>query len=148
MILSSLKGNSKKTIRIIIGAAIFIIACFVVQYFLFRPPSFDEVMRQSAIESGKNCPILVSQQMKLDKVVAMPDNVFSYDYTLLNFEKSQVNEDTLKKYVEPCIINEVKTNPDMKNLRESRVTFAYSFMDKNGELVLKLLITPDNYVHL
>src|SRR5436190_110888 len=110
MILSSLKGNNKKTIRIIIGAAIFIIACFVVRYFYFRPPSFEVALRQAAIEPGKNYPILVSQQMKLEKVVAMPGNVFSYDYTLIHLEQSQINADTLQKYIEPCIINEVKTN--------------------------------------
>jgi hypothetical protein len=145
MILSSLKGNNKKTIRIIAAATTFILICLGVQQFFFQPPSFDEVMRQGAAELNKNCPLLVSQQMKLDKVVASPDNVFSYNYTLLNFEKSEIHADTLKKYIEPCIINEVATNPDMKNLRESKASLTYSYTDKNGVFVLKLLVTPDKY---
>ena len=148
MILSSLKGNNKKITIIIAGASIFILACFVVQQLFFQPHSFDELMRQTAGELNKNCSIVINQQMKLDKVVALPDNVFAYNYKILNFEQSQINADTLRKYVEPCIIVDVATNPDMRNLRENKVTIAYSYMDRNGVLILKLIITPDKYSNL
>lgn len=57
---------------------------------------------------------MIDQDTRLDYAMALPDNVFQYNYTWVNFSKSEVNMDTAKKYVEPGIINPVKTNPDLK----------------------------------
>ena len=102
-------------------------------------------MMEAASELNKTCPIMVDKDTQLDNAVAMPDNVFQYNYTLVNLEKSQVNIDTVKKYIEPGLINSVKTNPDLKNYRDNKVTMAYSYKDKNGVFILKISVTPDLY---
>lgn len=88
---------------------------------------------------------MVDQNTRLDNVAAFPNNIFQYNYTLVNLEKSEVNIDTVKKYLEPNIINNVKTNPDLKPYRDNKVTMAYNYRDKNGVFVLKIEVTPEMY---
>jgi hypothetical protein len=139
-------ANTKKnTIGAILGLVAFAITYFAVQQIFFKPASFDKAMMDAASELNKSCPIMVDQETRLDNAVALPDNIFQYNYTLVNLDKSEVNQDTLKKYIEPGLINNMKTNPDLKVYRENKVTMAYYYKDKNGEFVLKLSITPDMY---
>ncbi len=52
---------------------------------------------------------------------------------------------TVKKYIEPGIINNVKTSNDLKVYRDNKTTMIYNYRDKNGVFVLKLSVTPDMY---
>jgi hypothetical protein len=75
----------------------------------------------------------------------MPNNIVQYNYTLVNLDKYEVNIDTVIKYIKPGLINNVKTNPDLKAYRDNKVTMAYNYKDKNGVFVLKINVTPDLY---
>jgi len=95
------KNKRKKTIGTIVGILAFGLSSFAVKQIFFKPVSFDKAMMEAASELNKTCPIMVDKETRLDNTVAMPDNVFQYNYTLVNLEKSQINIDTIKKYVEP-----------------------------------------------
>jgi hypothetical protein len=137
--------NRKKITGIIIGAIAFGLSYFAVQQIFFKTPSFDKVMMQAASEINKSCPIMVDQYTRLDNAVAMPGNTLQYNYTLVNITKDQVNIDTVKKYIEPRIINNVKTSPELKVYRDNKTTMVYNYSDKNGIFVLKFSVTPDMY---
>ena len=134
----------KKTFGVIVGVITFGLAYFGAQQ-MFKAPSFDKAMMEAASELNKTCPIMVDQDTRLDNAVALPGNIFQYNYTLVNYEKSEVNIDTVKKYIEPGLINSVKTNPDLEIQRMNKVTMAYNYRDKNGVFVLKISVTPDLY---
>lgn len=138
------KGKRKKIIGTIVVILAFGLAYFGAQQ-LFKAPSFDKAMMEAASELNESCPIMVDQDTRLDNAVALPDNIFQYNYTLVNLDKSEVNIDTAKKYLEPGLINNVKTNPDLKAYRDNKVTMAYNYRDKNGVFVLKINVTPDLY---
>jgi hypothetical protein len=135
----------KKTIGTIVGIVAFGLVYFGVQQIFFKAPTFDKAMIQAASELNKSCPIMVDQHTRLDNAAVMPNNVFQYNYTLVNLDKSEVNIDTLKKYVEPGLINNVKTHPDLQVYRDNKVTMAYNYRDKNGVFVLRINVTPDLY---
>lgn len=88
---------------------------------------------------------MVDQYTRLDNAVALPDNAFQYNYTLVDIIQSEVNLDTVRKYIEPGIINNVKTNPDLKIYRDNKTTMVYYYKDKNGVFVFKLAVTPKMY---
>jgi hypothetical protein len=136
--------NRKKIIGIVTSVAGFAIAYFVTQQ-LFKPTSFDKAMMEAASEINKTCPFMVDQETRLDNTVALPDNIFQYNYTLVNYDKSEVNNDTIRKYVEPGIVNNVKTNPSLKSFRDNKVTMQYQYKDKNGVFLLSIVVTPDQY---
>ena len=135
----------KKLLGAIVGIIAFGLSYWAVQQIFFKPPSFDKVMMQAASELNKTCPIMVDQYTRLDNALALPDNAFQYNYTLVNITKAEVNLDTVKKYIEPGILSNVKTNPDMKVYRDNKTTMIYYYKDKNGEFVYKFSVTPDMY---
>ena len=136
-------NKRKNLIGAIAGIITFSIASYGVQKVFFKP--FDKIMVEAAIKLNKTCPIMVDQDTRLDNTVSLPGNTFQYNYTLINYEKEELNPDTLRKYLEPGIISTVATNPDMKIFRDHLSTIAYNYNDKNGAFIVKLSITPDMY---
>lgn len=113
---------------------------------IFNKPSFNKEMVQMASEINKNCPIMLDAQTRLDNTIALPDNVFQYNYTLVNSEKASLDIEGLKKYLEPIIYNVAKTNPDMKLLRDNKTTLNYYYKDKSGVYLFTISVTPDQYL--
>ena len=137
--------KKKKAIGAVVGVLAFFASYFAVQYFFFSPPTFDKVMMAAASEINKTCPIMVDQETRLDNAIALPENSLQYNYTLVNTESAQVNPDELKTYIEPGIVNLVKSSPDMKIYRDNKTTIIYNYRDKNGVFILKLVVTPEMY---
>jgi len=71
--------------------------------------------------------------------------VLQYNYTLVNYVKDSLDIQTLKKALEPGILNSIKTNPELKNHRDHKVTMNYSYQDKNKVFLFLISITPDKY---
>ncbi len=138
-------STENKKVKTLVSVIVGIAVMFGVQHFFFKPPSFDKVMMEAASELNKTCPIMVDQYTRLDNAVALPDNSFQYNYTLVDIAQSEVNLDTVRKYIEPGIINNVKTNPDLKIYRDNKTTFIYYYKDKDGVFVFKLNVTPEMY---
>ncbi len=139
------KLRRNKRLGSIIGVIVFVFVSFAIQQIFFKSPSFDKILVNTASEINKTCPLQVDQYTRLDNTVALPNNTFQYNYTLINTSKSEVNIDTVKKYIEPDIINNVKTSPDLKLFRDNHTTMVYNYRDKNGEFVHKIVITPEMY---
>lgn len=137
--------SRKKKIGSIVGIIAFAVSFWAVQQVFFKPPSFDKAIMQAASELNKTCPIMIDQYTRLDNAIAMPNNALQYNYTLVNLEKAEVVLDTVKKYLNPTIIKNVKTNPDLKAYRDNQTTMIYYYRDKNGEFVYKLIVTPEMY---
>jgi hypothetical protein len=139
------KLNSKNLVGSVTGVVAFTLAYFLVQQVFFKPPSYDKIMMKAASELNESCPMMVDQYTRLDNAVALPGNIFQYNYTLVDMTKAEVNLDTVKKYFEPGIINNVKTNPDLKLQRDNKTTMVYNYRDKNGIFVVKFSVTPELY---
>lgn len=133
----------------LIGAVVVVIAFtlsyFAVQRIFFKPPTFDTLMMQAASELNKTCPITLDEYTRLDNAVALPDHSFQYNYTLTTLDRLEVNVDSIRKYVEPGLIENVRTNPDLKIYRDNKTTMIYNYRDKHGEFVVKFSVTPDMY---
>jgi len=139
------KFNKKKSLGVLVGSIVFFISYFAVQQIFFKPPSFDKILIQTANELNKTAPFMVDSDTRFDNAITFPDKIFQYNYTLINLTKAEVKLDTVKKYLDPEIINDVKTNPDMKTLRDYKVTFQYYYKDRNGVFVHKITVTPEMY---
>ncbi|WP_320019299.1 hypothetical protein [Labilibaculum manganireducens] len=112
---------------------------------LFRKTTFDKALMEMAGELNKSCPIMVDNATRLDNAVALPDNVFQYNYTLISMSKDSVNIEELKSYLEPTIINSVKTNPDMQGMRDNKVQMKYYYKDKWGVYLFTIAVKPEQY---
>ena len=137
--------NKKQILSLLIGVLAFGISFFGVKTLFHNSLSFDKAMMTIASDINESCPIMIDNVTRLDNTIALPDNVFQYNYTLVDLEKNEINIDELREYIEPNVINNVKTNPDMKEFKDNKVTMAYNYKDKNGVFVLKINVTPDLY---
>jgi len=139
------KADYKKLTGIIVGAISFLVAYFLVQQLFFKPPTLDKVMMKTASEINQSCPMMIDSETRLDNTIVLPANVFQYNYTLINMEKETVDVTALKNYLEPNITNFVRTNPDMKFQRDSKVTVNYYYKDKDGNYLFTISVTPEQY---
>lgn len=139
------KFNKKKITGIIGAATGFLIVYFAIQQVFFKPPTIDKQIMQIASELNKSCPIMVDSETQLDNAVGLPGKTIQYNYTFLNMEKATVDTSELENYLQPKILNNIKTNPDLKNFRENDVIMVYNYKDKKGEHLFKLTFKPEKY---
>ena len=138
------RSKNKKTIGYIFIAIAVLSSCGFQRLF-FKPGTLDKALVEAASELNKTCPIMIDQETRLDNAVGLPENIFQYNYTLMNLEKSNVNIDSVRKYVQPRLSSNIISSPDLKRFRDNEVSIAYNYSDKNGAFVLKISITPDMY---
>lgn len=111
----------------------------------FKTSTYNSELMEIASELNRTCPFMVDAETRLDNAIVLPNNVFQYDYTLINTDKESVNIDEARKYLEPTMVNLIKTNPDMKYFRDNKITINYSYKDKNGIFLLTISIRPEQY---
>ena len=102
-------------------------------------------MRKTATEINKLCPILVDSETRLENTIVLPSNVFQYNYTLMNIEKGSIDIALLKNEMEPDITNFVCTSPDMKVLRDNKVTINFQYSDKDGNHLFTISVASKLY---
>jgi len=138
-------SNNKKLLQTIVAIVVGGASYFLVQQLFFKAPTYDEAMMKAASEINKSCPIMVDHDTRLDNAVALPDNVFQYNYTLVNMDKANTDIEMLEDYMMPRLVNNVKTNPQMQINRDNKTTMAYYYKDKNGIFLFKVSVTPELY---
>ena len=139
--------KSKKTLTIIITIIAAVIGSWIGQELLFQKPSFDEQLMAIASELNKSCPIVVDSETRLDNSIGGPDKSFTYNYTLINYSKEEIDIDYFVSILRPSILNNVKTNPDLATFRDKKIEMKYSYKDKNGVFITKIIIKPEEYLN-
>jgi len=138
--------NNRKQALTFIGAICgFLVAFFLVQKFIFSEPSFDKQLAEIASELNKTCPMMVDEATRLNNAVALPNNTFQYNYTLITTDKQSVDTTEMKSYMTSHLINLVKTNPQLKPFRDKEVTMNYYYQDMNNQYLFLISIAPKRY---
>ena len=88
-------------------------------------------------------PLNLDSNTRWDTTIPGPGNCLTYCYTLVNSSKSELNPDDLAK-VKPRLLENYKTNPEMKLFRENGVTLRYQFKDKDGQTVTTIEVSPQD----
>lgn len=112
---------------------------------VFKKPTLEKNLVEAANIINKNCPMMIDSETRLDNAIALPNNIFQYNYTLINMAKESINIEEMRQYLEPNIVNFVKTQPDMKTMRDNKTTVNYSYKDKEGVFLLTISVKPDQY---
>ena len=105
----------------------------------------EQKLLLEANEINKTCPLIVDDATRLDNAVVYPNNVYQYNYTLVNLTRNDINPEVAIKSLEPKIIENVKKDVALKTLKEAFTTLNFSYRDRNGEFVFRIIITPDKY---
>jgi len=137
--------NKKLNSKTIVGIVVGIIVVVLVQQLFFKSPSFEKKMTQAASEINKTCPVMLDKETRLENTASLPDNTFQYNYTLVHVIKDSIKIEPLQEYLKKYIVNNVKSNPGLKDFRDNKTTMAYYYKDKNGVLLFKITVTPGQY---
>ncbi len=139
------KKESKKGTRVGLGVGAIFFALFFYGAQQFFNPDLESALKEVALDLNKKAPMQIDEFTRLDSAASKGKTNFIYYYTLFDMEKSEVNLDTVGKYLWPDIIANVKTHPDLKIYRDNNITLDYKYYDKNRELAAELSVTPDLY---
>lgn len=139
------KSNLQKQIFSVVGMVVGFLIIWGIQKFAFAAPGIDKAMVQWASEINKNCPMMLDEETRLDNTLALPDKVFQYNYTLVNWGKEDIDTLEFKKIMEPQILNITKTNPQLEIIRKNEASLNYYYKDRDGKYVCTISVTPDLY---
>jgi|GEM_PF-776571 len=138
--------KKKMTLVSLLGIIFGIILVAVVTQYVAKPTlDIDQSLAIVASEINKNCPMYIDQDLRMDNTMAMPNKTLQYNYTIVNYAKEELNLEMLETTLFTGILENIQTNPDMKEMRDAKVTFNYYYKDKNGVYVTKYVVTPDMY---
>ncbi len=141
-----MEDSKKKVIRIV-SVCIILVSIFYILQIVLRKPAIDVSMVQAANEINKNCPIMVDSITRFDNAMALSNNKFQFNFTILNVEKSTFDTVELQKKIRPIALNSLKTDPKYKIYREKNMTLLFNYHDKSGSYLCKILVLPDEYTN-
>jgi hypothetical protein len=123
----------------------------IVSSMIFIPrPSKEELFSRTLVKISNSvneqCPMVLDKDTRLDTTMAGPGNRLTYYYTLVNYLKSELDSEELKKNIKPNLINNAKTNKDMESFRLNRIELIYIYRDKENIEILRIAIQPDEYI--
>lgn len=130
-----------------LGISIALLVIYAIIYLPSILPDYNSLLSKTADEMSKTCPKMVDKGTRLDKVEALPNNIFQYNYTMVNVEnvENSIEIVDIKSKFETEMLNAIKTEPGLKVFRDNNTTLGYRYLDKNGAEIFKVLITPDQY---
>lgn len=139
----SIPGIMNKKLMIL-GAILLCAVIFVgVHILFFRPSSPDRAILKFTKDMNKHCPTMIDLETRLDRVYALADNSLQFNYTLINRVKDSLAIGNLKTFMEPVILKKIKTSPALSKYLNKNLTWIYSYNDKNGDFIFKIIYTPE-----
>jgi hypothetical protein len=130
----------------IFGAILLCAIIFVAVHILFISPSSpDRAILKFTKDLNKHCPEMIDLETRLDQVNALADNSLQFNYTLIYRDKDSLSVENLKTYMQPVILNKIKTSPALSKYLSKNLTWIYSYNDKNGDFMFKITYTPEQF---
>jgi len=139
------KGTSGKgLLRTIIIVVVVVLAGALMKQ-LLKSPSFEKALIEAANEVNKSCPAMIDGGTRLDSATVIVPKTFQYHYTLINYEKEELDILELENMLEQSIVNSVRISPEMKDFRDNKVVINFYYNDKNGDYLLHISVSPEQY---
>ena len=135
----------KRKTRVLIIACIALVIIFSVIQIAIKENSIDnDVMTKTANEINKRCPMMVDSITRLDNSVALTNNVFQFNYTINNADKSNYDTIALQNGVRSSALNALKTDPKYKIYRDNNITLSFVYHDKNGSYLCSIFMNAND----
>ncbi|WP_268846996.1 hypothetical protein [Flavobacterium aestivum] len=137
--------NRKLLIRKIVKIVVVVALVSVAQYYYSKNKSVGKELTALVENYNKACPMMISNDIRMESVNTLPHNTVQYDFTLVRVQKESIKVEDLKKSVEKEIMAGSKTNPSLEAFRDNNSTVIYNYMDSNQKELFKIVLTPDMY---
>ncbi len=105
----------------------------------------NKILNETALDINISTPVMIDNNTLFDGATVSADNVFTYNYTVLNTS----NPDSLIKEVESVLKEKIKqeyaTNPQLAFFKQNNVVVEYVYNDENGQIISVFRLNPDDY---
>ena len=137
----------KKSLLIRKVAKIVIVLALVsaAQYYYSKNKSVGKELTALVTNYNNACPMMISNDIRMESVNTLPHNTIQYDFTLVRVQKESIDVEALKKSVEKEITASSKTNPSLEAFRDNGSTVIYNYKDGNEKELFKITLTPEMY---
>ena len=92
------------------------------------------------------CPFMVDEDTRMDSVNILPDSTFQYNYTLVNQDKNKLDIHGLTNYIGPRLQQTMRTSSNMAVQRAHKLRMVFHYRDRNGEVVMEIILEPEDYL--
>ncbi len=99
----------------------------------------DQLLAETTAKLNKHIPLQVDEETRLDGVSA-ENKTLIYEYTLLNYEKAELNLEILKSNIAPVVKKGACTEASMKPLFDSGINVHYHYKGKHGESLMMIKV--------
>lgn len=125
--------------------AIIVIVAIVAQKIFIKGDTNDKDVANFVTGMNKTCPTMVDPETRLDKVLATSDKNLQFNYTLIHMTKDSLPIASLKKYMEPLILEKIKNSGTLRRFLDKDLTWIYSYYDRFGDFIFKVTYTPEMF---
>jgi hypothetical protein len=91
------------------------------------------------------CPEWVDSESRLDSVLLSKEGEVYYYYTLPNKESRGINPSSFTAFLLSEIIENIRSNPDLRMHRDSSLTFIFNYTGRGGDLITEFKVGPERY---
>jgi hypothetical protein len=137
--------KKKLLIRKIVQILVVIALVTVGQYYYTKNKSVGKELTALVTNYNSACPMMISNDIRMESVNTLPHNTIQYDFTLVNVQKESIDINALKKSVEKEILASSKKNPSLEAFRDNGSTVIYNYKDRNEKELFKIILTPEMY---
>ncbi|HEU4788760.1 MAG TPA: hypothetical protein VFS71_03670 [Flavobacterium sp.] len=137
--------KKKLLIRKIIKIIVVVVLIGVAQYYFVKEKPGGNELTVLVTKYNAACPMMISDDIRMESVNQLPDNTVQYDFTLVRVLKGSIDVAALKKSIEKEILTTSKTNPSLEAFRDNDSTVIYHYMDSNQENLFIVTLTPEMY---
>ena len=139
-----MERKKKLLIRKIVQIIIVVIFISIAQHYFIKDKS-SEIITSLVTKYNTACPIMISNDIRMESVNSLPNNIVQYDFTLVHIQKESIDVKALKTEVEKEIMAISKTNPSLELFRDNNSTVIYNYKDRNRKKLFNITLTPEMY---
>jgi hypothetical protein len=136
--------TQKQTSIILAVIAALALSGFLGYRFYFKSFMEKKLLVYFAKQYNKKCPIY-NNGFRTDSVAVQSDNRLEFCNTVLNVEKKKINMDSFTTVTQKNIVDYLKTEASIETMRDNKITLAYLYTDKNGQLLSEIVVKPEMY---
>jgi len=112
-----------------------------------KAESLINEMDRSAATMNRQCPRMIDQITRMDRVISGPGLQFTYNYTVTTLTSSDVDVSKFREALHSSLVTNIRRETEMMKLAEKGVVFHYNWFGKDGVIISRLTLTKEDLVN-
>ena len=103
----------------------------------------EKELREMAKKYNDQAPFMKDETTRFDSISILPNRTMQYNLTMIDLLKEETD---IEYFKEQTLVVAAQAKAQLpEKAKKDKITFAYSYNDKDGNFVYEIAITPDMY---